>query len=76
MTVLLFQHCGCFINVRVINLAIYLIFFSDPTILPSVQVDQGAIRSIMNGADVMAPGLTSADSRLPMDLKPDTIVVN
>jgi hypothetical protein len=43
--------------------------------LPSVQVDEGAIRSILNGADVMAPGLTSLHSRLPADLKPDSVVV-
>lgn len=39
-------------------------------------VDSGAIRSIINGADVMAPGLTSSVARLPLDLKPDNFVVN
>lgn len=39
-------------------------------------VDLGAIRSITNGADVMAPGLTSSVARLPFDLKPDIFVVN
>ena len=32
----------------------------DPDILPSVQVDQGAIKFILKGADIMCPGLTSA----------------
>ena len=39
-------------------------------------VDSGAIRSIINGADVMAPGLTSSVARLPLDLKPDNFVVS
>lgn len=47
----------------------------DPNVLPSVMVDSGAIKSIINGADVMAPGLTSSASRLPGDLKPDIFVV-
>ena len=38
-------------------------------------VDLGAIRSIINGADVMAPGLTSSVARIPADLKPDNFVV-
>jgi predicted RNA-binding protein (TIGR00451 family) len=41
-----------------------------------VQVDSGAIRSISNGADVMAPGLTSDNARLPRDLAADSFVVN
>lgn len=49
---------------------------ADPNILPSVQVDTGAIRNIINGADVMAPGLTSSHARLPSDLKADQFVVS
>ena len=47
----------------------------DPNILPFVRVDSGAIRSIINGADVMAPGLTSSASHLSEGLKPDNFVV-
>lgn len=36
-----------------------------PALLPSVQVDRGAIRFLISGANVMAPGLTSAGGRLP-----------
>lgn len=37
----------------------------DPELLPSVQVDRGAIRFVISGANIMAPGLTSAGGRLP-----------
>jgi len=38
---------------------------ADPDIMKRVQVDKGAIRFIMKGADVMCPGLTSAGGLLP-----------
>ena len=31
-----------------------------PTILPSVTVDKGAIKFVVNGADIMRPGITAA----------------
>lgn len=49
--------------------------FIDPDILPRVRVDCGAIRSIINGADVMAPGLTSSVALIPEGIKPDSFVV-
>ena len=36
-----------------------------PVLLPTVQVDRGAIKFLLSGANVMAPGLTSAGGRLP-----------
>ncbi|KDN40087.1 hypothetical protein K437DRAFT_192045 [Tilletiaria anomala UBC 951] len=36
-----------------------------PFIMPSVQVDRGAIRFVLSGANIMSPGLTSAGGRLP-----------
>lgn len=33
--------------------------------LPSVQVDRGAIKFVLSGANVMSPGLTSAGGKLP-----------
>lgn len=36
-----------------------------PMLLPSIQVDRGAIKFLLSGANVMAPGLTSAGGRLP-----------
>ncbi|KAL2817772.1 hypothetical protein BJX63DRAFT_92042 [Aspergillus granulosus] len=36
-----------------------------PNILPSIQIDRGAIRFVLSGATLMAPGLTSPGGRLP-----------
>lgn len=36
-----------------------------PTALPTIQIDRGAIRFVLSGAALMAPGLTSAGGRLP-----------
>eukprot|EP01114_Cavostelium_apophysatum_P008928 TRINITY_DN2199_c0_g1_i1.p2 TRINITY_DN2199_c0_g1~~TRINITY_DN2199_c0_g1_i1.p2 ORF type:complete len:184 (-),score=39.62 TRINITY_DN2199_c0_g1_i1:757-1308(-) len=40
-----------------------------PNILPHVQVDRGAIKFVMQGANIMCPGLTSPGGRLPDDEK-------
>lgn len=50
-------------------------YYLDPNILPLARVDSGAIRSIINGADVMAPGLTSSASHITCGLKPDNFIV-
>jgi PUA domain protein len=39
-----------------------------------VQVDRGAIKFVLKGADIMCPGLTSPGGRLDTDLPKDTIV--
>ena len=36
-----------------------------PAAFPSVRIDRGAIRYVLSGATLMAPGLTSAGGRLP-----------
>ncbi|EPQ31893.1 uncharacterized protein PFL1_00092 [Pseudozyma flocculosa PF-1] len=36
-----------------------------PFLLPSVQVDRGAIRFLLSGANIMSPGLVSAGGKLP-----------
>ncbi|KAL2832075.1 P-loop containing nucleoside triphosphate hydrolase protein [Aspergillus cavernicola] len=36
-----------------------------PEILPTIQIDRGAIRFVLSGATLMAPGLTSPGGRLP-----------
>lgn len=36
-----------------------------PTAFPSVRIDRGAIRFVLSGATLMAPGLTSPGGRLP-----------
>ena len=44
----------------------YVVFTDlDPTLLPWIQVDRGAIKFLLSGANVMAPGLTSAGGHLP-----------
>lgn len=37
------------------------IMLKKPDLLPTVTVDKGAIRFVVNGADVMRPGITKAD---------------
>ncbi|KAI9230772.1 MAG: PUA-like domain-containing protein [Piptocephalis tieghemiana] len=39
-----------------------------PNCLPHVQVDRGAIKFVMGGANIMCPGLTSKGARLPVSL--------
>ncbi|KAK3077231.1 hypothetical protein LTS18_010861, partial [Coniosporium uncinatum] len=36
-----------------------------PTCFPRLRIDRGAIRFVLSGAALMAPGLTSAGGRLP-----------
>jgi malignant T-cell-amplified sequence len=36
-----------------------------PNALPRIQIDRGAIRFVLSGATLMAPGLTSPGGRLP-----------
>jgi malignant T-cell-amplified sequence len=38
-----------------------------PQCFPSVRIDRGAIRFVLSGATLMAPGLTSKGGRLPED---------
>lgn len=44
-----------------------------PAAFPSVRIDRGAIRFVLSGATLMAPGLTSAGGRLPADGVPDKL---
>jgi PUA domain protein len=37
----------------------------DPTVLPKVGIDRGAIRFLLAGAHMMCPGMTSAGGYLP-----------
>jgi malignant T-cell-amplified sequence len=38
--------------------------FLDPSMMPKVQVDRGAIKFVLKGANVMSPGITSAGGRM------------
>ena len=42
---------------------IYLI--KDPFLLPTCQVDKGAIPFVIGGANIMCPGITSKGGKLP-----------
>jgi PUA domain protein len=46
----------------------------DPDILPKVQVDRGAIKFVLQGANIMCPGLTSKGGRLDVDLPEGAVV--
>ena len=48
----------------------------DPFMLPWLQVDKGAIKFILSGANIMSPGLTSAGAKMETDISEDTIVVS
>lgn len=47
---------------------------TDPFMLAHQQVDKGAIKFVLSGANVMCPGLTSAGAKLS-DVPKNTIVV-
>ena len=47
----------------------------DPFILPHQQVDKGAIKFVLSGANIMCPGLTSPGARL-YPAESDTVVVS
>lgn len=57
-------------------LFLFWFFFSvlDPDMLPKFQVDRGGIKFVFNGANIMAPGLTSPGGRLAEGIEEGTIV--
>ena len=52
-----------------------LLFPPDPFILPHQQVDKGAIKFVLSGANIMCPGLTSPGAKL-YPAATDTVVVS
>jgi len=46
-----------------------------PNILPHVRVDKGAIKFVMQGANIMCQGLTSAGGHLPDEDLPENTIV-
>lgn len=42
--------------------------------MPRIQVDTGAIKFILGGANVMCPGITSPGGAIPVDLPEDAPV--
>lgn len=51
------------------------ILLSDPFFLPKEQVDLGAIKFVMSGANIMCPGLTSPGAKIE-PVPQNTIVVS
>ncbi|KAI8575489.1 hypothetical protein K450DRAFT_261451 [Umbelopsis ramanniana AG] len=45
-----------------------------PELLPKIQVDRGAIKFVLSGANIMCPGLTSKGARMEVDLPNDAVV--
>lgn len=64
-----------FIWVFLILMRNSLFFFIDPFILPHQQVDKGAIKFVLSGANIMCPGLTSPGAKL-YPAEADTVVVS
>ena len=46
----------------------------DPDLLPKLQVDRGAIKFVLSGANIMCPGLTSKGARMDIDLPEESMV--
>ncbi|CDS13875.1 Putative PUA domain-containing protein [Lichtheimia ramosa] len=45
-----------------------------PDLLPKLQVDRGAIKFVLSGANIMCPGLTSKGARMDVDLPAESMV--
>ncbi|KAF9540445.1 hypothetical protein EC957_004285 [Mortierella hygrophila] len=45
-----------------------------PNMLPRLQVDRGAIKFVMAGANIMCPGLTSKGARMDVSVPADAVV--
>lgn len=48
---------------------------ADPNIMKKLQVDRGAIRFVLAGANIMCPGLTSPGGALDDEVEAETPVV-
>lgn len=62
-------------NASVISVLLNFSPSLDPFILPHQQVDKGAIKFVLSGANIMCPGLTSPGAKL-YPAAGDTIVVS
>lgn len=49
--------------------------FIDPSMMPKMQVDYGAIKFVLRGSNIMCPGLTSPGGRME-DIPAGTVVVS
>lgn len=53
----------------------YSLLFSDPFFLPWEQVDKGAIKFVLSGANIMCPGLTSPGAKMTPAAKGTVVAV-
>lgn len=53
----------------------YYLPFADPNIMKKLQVDRGAIKFVLAGANIMCPGLTSPGGALDDEVGEETPVV-
>lgn len=65
------QSCVCFFAVRFVFVMLPLA----PDMMKSVQVDKGAIKFVLGGANIMCRGITSPGGRLPDGLEKGEPVV-
>lgn len=68
-------HSHCRLTDQSFTITVSFVFFLDPVILPRQQVDKGAIKFLLSGANVMCRGLTSPGAKLA-DLPKGAIVVS
>ena len=65
------KHWGHFL----VDMTSKLWIFADPDIMQKIQVDRGAIRFVLSGANIMCPGLTSPGGVLDDEVEAETPVV-
>jgi malignant T-cell-amplified sequence len=65
----IFQRSKFFTNVKKRNF-----YTLDPFILPHFQVDRGAVKFLLSGADVMCPGLTSEGGKVDLKVEKNKMV--
>lgn len=53
----------------------WFLCFADPNVMKKLQVDRGAIKYVLAGANIMCPGLTSPGGALDDDVAEETPVV-
>lgn len=57
------------------GLILVMFDFVDPNIMKKLQVDRGAIKFVLSGANVMCPGLTSPGGALDVEVPAESPVV-
>ena len=59
-----------------LSVLVLIIPYIDPNMLPLLQVDKGAIKFILSGANIMCPGLTSPGARMDTPVEERKVVVS